>query len=105
MPPWRVLLWFKFTEMVLQMRPKALCAHPFHPDRELRQAMRWYTKMGRRVWPYELRNFLFRDRRLKHGPTLAEFWGASQEAEEELMTLARPERRTSSEQLRGIKAA
>lgn len=28
-----------------------------------------YTQMGRRVWPYEIGNFL-RDRRLKDGPTV-----------------------------------
>jgi anaerobic magnesium-protoporphyrin IX monomethyl ester cyclase len=48
--------------------------------------------MGRRVWPYEIRSFL-RDRRLKDGPTVAEFWGAPQDSEEESMS-ARPERRT-----------
>jgi anaerobic magnesium-protoporphyrin IX monomethyl ester cyclase len=53
--------------------------------------MRWYTKMGRRVWPHEIRGFL-RDRRLSNGPTVAQFWGASQEAEEESMSAVRPER-------------
>ena len=96
MPPWRVLLWFKFTEMVLQSRPKALARILFHRDAGLRQAMRWYTQMGRRVWPHEIRGFLFRDRRIKRGPTLAEFWGAPQEAEEEAMSSAWPERRVSS---------
>ena len=62
MPPWRVLLWFKFTEMVVQSRPRALYRVLLHPDRGLRHAMRWYTQMGRRVWPYEICNFL-RDRR------------------------------------------
>jgi anaerobic magnesium-protoporphyrin IX monomethyl ester cyclase len=95
MPPWRVLLWFKFTEMVVQCRPKALFRVLFHPDRGLRHAMRWYTQMGRRVWPYEILNFLF-DRRLKNGPTVAEFWGTSQEHEEESMVAARPERRVKA---------
>lgn len=93
MPPWRVLLWFKFTEMVLQGRPKAIFRTLFHRDAGLRQAMRWYTRMGRRVWPYEIRNFL-RDRRLKDGPTVAQFWGAPQDMEEESMSSTRPERRT-----------
>lgn len=74
MPPWRVLLWFKFTEMVLQTRPKALLRTLLHPDRGLRHAMRWYTQMGRRVWPHEILGFL-RDRRIADGPTVAEFWG------------------------------
>ncbi len=55
MPPWRVLLWFKFIEMVMQTRPSALYRVLLHPDRGVRHAMRWYTQMGRRVWPYEIR--------------------------------------------------
>ena len=91
MAPWRVLVWFKFTEMVLQSRPKALWRVLFHRDRGLRHAMRWYTQMGRRVWPHEIREFVF-GRRLKDGPTVAQFWGAPQAAEEEAMTAVRPER-------------
>ena len=91
MPPWRVLLWFKFTEMVVQSRPKALYRILFHPDRRLRHAMRWYTRMGRRVWPYEILNFL-RDPLTRTGPTVAEFWGAPQDSEEESMSATRPER-------------
>ena len=55
-------------------------------------AMRWYTAMGRRVWPHEIWTFLFRDRRLSEGPTVAEFWGAPQDGEEEAMS-AHPARR------------
>lgn len=84
MPPWRVLLWFKFTEMVLQTRPKALLRTLLHPDRGLRHAMRWYTQMGRRVWPHEIIG-VFRDRRIVNGPTVAEFWGPA-DNEEESMT-------------------
>src|SRR5262245_47047312 len=80
MPPWRVLLWFKFTEMVLQTRPKALLRTLLHPDRGLRHAMRWYTQMGRRVWPHEIFGFL-RDRRIADGPTVAEFWGPADDEE------------------------
>ena len=98
MPPWRVLFWFKCTEMVLQCRPKAIYRVLFHRDVGLRQAMRWYTRMGRLVWPHEIRGFL-RDRRLKDGPTVARYWGAPQDAEEESMSSSRPERRT------GIQAA
>jgi hypothetical protein len=54
--------------------------------------MRWYTQMGRRVWPHEIRGF-FRDRRLTDGPTVAEFWGPAQDHEEEAMSASRPERR------------
>jgi anaerobic magnesium-protoporphyrin IX monomethyl ester cyclase len=84
MRPWRVLLWFKFIEMVVQTRPRALYRVLLRPDRGLRHAMRWYTQMGRRVWPYEIRNF-WRDPLRKDGPTVADFWGAAQDAEEESM--------------------
>jgi anaerobic magnesium-protoporphyrin IX monomethyl ester cyclase len=90
MPPWRVLLWFKFTELVLQARPKAIYRTFFHRHRRLRDAMSWYTRIGRRVWPYELWQFL-RSRRLKNGPTVAEFWGGSQVADERAMATARQE--------------
>jgi anaerobic magnesium-protoporphyrin IX monomethyl ester cyclase len=86
-----VLLWFKFTEMVLQGRPKAIWRVLFQRDAGLRHAMRWYTQMGRRVWPHEIFGFL-RDRLTKSGPTVAEFWGAPQDSEEESMSSARPER-------------
>lgn len=85
------MAWFKFTEMILQGRPKAIWRTWFQRDRRLRHAMRWYTRMGRRVWPYEIRNFMF-SRRMPHGPTLAEFWGAPQDAEEQSMAATRPER-------------
>ncbi len=86
MRPWRVLLWFKFIEVAMQTRPRALYRVLLHPDRGLRRAMRWYTQMGRRVWPYEIRNFL-RDPLRRDGPTVAAFWGAAQDAEEQSMTI------------------
>ncbi|MBR1250402.1 magnesium-protoporphyrin IX monomethyl ester anaerobic oxidative cyclase [Bradyrhizobium sp. AUGA SZCCT0169] len=95
MAPWRVLLWFKFTEMMLQCRPKAILRVLFHRDAGLRHAMRWYTQMGRRVWPHEIWGFLL-DIRLKDGPTVSEFWGAAQDGEEESMSAARPERRVGA---------
>jgi hypothetical protein len=49
--------------------------------------MRWYTRIGRRVWPHEIRNFLFRDRRTKNGPTVRQFWGAPQDDEEASMRI------------------
>jgi anaerobic magnesium-protoporphyrin IX monomethyl ester cyclase len=88
-PPWRVLLWVKFIEMALQCRPRALWRVLFHHDKELRWAMRWYTKMGRRVWPHEVIGFL-RGRRTAAGPTVAEFWGDPQDTEEESMSLSGP---------------
>jgi anaerobic magnesium-protoporphyrin IX monomethyl ester cyclase len=89
LPPWRVLAWVKLAEVVLQARPRALARTLFHPDPALRHAMRWYARMGRRVWFHEIRSFLFRDRRVADGPTVAAFWGAPQAGEEEAMRPAR----------------
>jgi anaerobic magnesium-protoporphyrin IX monomethyl ester cyclase len=84
-PPWRVLLWVKLTEAILQGRPKAFYRTFLQRDRGLRHAMQWYSRMGKRVWPYEIKNFLFRDRRTESGPTVQEYWGAPQDAEEEAL--------------------
>ncbi len=85
MPPWRLLLWVKLIEAAVQLRPRALFRTFFQRDARLRWAMHWYTQMGRRVWPYELKNFFLRDRRLTAGPTLRAFWGDPQDAEEQSM--------------------
>jgi hypothetical protein len=45
--------------------------------------MRWYDRIGRRVWPHEWWHFLFRDRRVEDGPTLTEFLGEPQDQEAE----------------------
>jgi len=87
--PWMLFGAVKLIEIAVQMRPKALARILFHRDPEQRQSMRWYTQMGRRVWFREVWHFLFRDRRIPGGPTLAEFWGAPQDAEEEAMVFHR----------------
>jgi len=76
MAPWRVFLWVKFVEAVLQLRPKALWRSLLQPDLAARAGMRWYTRMGRRVWPYEWQNFFLRERPVSDGPTLEALWGA-----------------------------
>jgi anaerobic magnesium-protoporphyrin IX monomethyl ester cyclase len=81
MPPWQVLLWVKFMEAVMQLRPQAVWRVLAHPDRAIRAAMRWYYEIGRKVWPYEVWHFLFTDRHQKYGPTLANFWRRTQNGE------------------------
>jgi anaerobic magnesium-protoporphyrin IX monomethyl ester cyclase len=82
-PPWRVILWVKLIELLVQARPRAVWRTFLNRrDPAARHGMRWYTRMGRRVWFHEWRNFLFRDRRTKAGPMLAEFWGAPQDHQE-----------------------
>ncbi len=73
LPNWRVLLWMKSIEAVVQLRPRSLLRLLFHPDAGFRAAMRWYYRIGRQVWPYELWHWCFRDRRTARGPSLAKF--------------------------------
>ncbi|HLJ56125.1 MAG TPA: radical SAM protein, partial [Chthonomonadaceae bacterium] len=82
MPPWRIVLWVKFIELVLQVRPKAIWRSYLQPDRAARHGMGWFTRMGRRVWPHEWWQFFFVDRRVKDGPTLEGFFGAAQDTQE-----------------------
>ena len=91
MPPWRIFLWVKFIEIVLQARPQALWRSFFQPDSAARHGMNWFTRMGKRVLLHEWWNFLFCDtplvsrfayRRIKNGPTLEQFWGSPQENQE-----------------------
>jgi len=59
-PPWRVFVWAKAIEFILQARPRAL----------------W------RLLTLKDLGFLFRDKRWKTGPSVREFWGGSLEANE-----------------------
>jgi anaerobic magnesium-protoporphyrin IX monomethyl ester cyclase len=88
MKPWQVLACVKLTEVILQTRPRALYRNFLLGDRGLRDAMQWYSRMGRRVWPFELKNFFLRDRRTEAGPTVEEMWGAPQAHEEKSMVLS-----------------
>lgn len=74
MAPWRVMIWVKFIEAIMQLRPRALRRVMAHPDLSLRSAMRWYYHIGRQVWPFELWHFLFSDHRQTNPLTLSEFW-------------------------------
>lgn len=88
-PAWRVFLWVKLIEMVLQLRPKALWRVYLHPDPDIRHAMRWYTRMGRRVVLREFWGFL--RQRTRPGRTVAAFLQAeSQTPENALARVSRP---------------
>jgi anaerobic magnesium-protoporphyrin IX monomethyl ester cyclase len=93
-PPWRVFLWFKLIEVLMQARPKVLRRMLFHRDSDYRHAMRWYTRIGRRVWFHEVLEFLFTSRPRRTGPTLREFMGATLAARE--YALAKPRLRQRS---------
>jgi anaerobic magnesium-protoporphyrin IX monomethyl ester cyclase len=81
-PAWRVFLWVKSIEVIMQLRPKAIYRNLFVSDPDVGYAMRWYTRIGRRVWFHEVFHFLFKDRRQAQGPILEEFLGASLEQRE-----------------------
>lgn len=83
MPAWRVMLWVKAIEVICQARPRALGRLIWHPDPKIRHAIRWYYRMGRRVWFHEIIGFLFRDRRTADGRTVSDHFGAVQDHEEE----------------------
>ena len=92
LPSWRLMLWVKLIEVLVQTRPKALLRTYFHPDPKLRHGMRWYARMGRRVWFHEWKNFLIRDRRVQNGPTLQAFWGSPQDHAETPLRIVRQDR-------------
>lgn len=83
MPPWRVFLWVKFVEIAAQARPKSLRRLIWNPDPKIRHAIRWYYRMGRRVWFHEMISFFLRDAYRADGRTVADVWGAPQDHEEE----------------------
>lgn len=90
-PPWRILLWVKSIEVIMQMRPKAILRILFGKDRHVRKGMRWYTRMGRRVWMREIVEFIFSTRIKNSSLTLRSFWGASvAEHEESMVKRKRP---------------
>lgn len=72
--PWKIILLVKLIEVVMQTRPKALMRLFFHKEARLRDAMRWYTRIGRRVWFYEWFQFFFNDRHAQKPIPIHEFW-------------------------------
>jgi anaerobic magnesium-protoporphyrin IX monomethyl ester cyclase len=87
--PWQLFLMVKLIEACAQLRPKALLRWAWHPEKKIRHAIRWYYRMGRRVWIHEMLDFWFRDTVKDRGRTLAEFLGAPQDHEEEASAVAR----------------
>ena len=74
LPAWVVMLCVKFLEAAMQARPKTLRRIFFHKEPSLRKAMWWYTRIGRRVWFWELWQFFFVTKRTKGKITLGDFW-------------------------------
>lgn len=78
----------KLLEVALQARPRALARTYFNRDPAARHGMRWYARIGRRVWLHEIWWFLARDRRTRNGPTLAQRFGAPLDREENALLVA-----------------
>ena len=72
--PWMVIFCVKLIEVIMQARPSALKRLLFHKSARLRDAMRWYTNIGKKVWFYEVFQFLFKDKHCNAGMKLSEFW-------------------------------
>lgn len=89
MAPWRLFLWVKAIEAIAQLRPRALLRWAWHPEPKIRHAIRWYYRMGRRVWLHEMIGFFFRDRYRADGRTVADHFGDTQDHEEEASKPAR----------------
>lgn len=83
-PPWRVFFWIKVIEVLIQSRPKALKRVLFHKDKNVRYGMRWYTRMGRKVWLSEVWEFITDDL-IKNGPTLVQYWSTNKQDEEKAL--------------------
>lgn len=72
--PWVVILYVKLIEIIMQTRPIALKRLLFHKEARLRSAMRWYTRIGRRVWFWELYQFFFVTELTKEKVKMRDFW-------------------------------
>lgn len=80
--PWRLFLWVKAIEVIMQSRPRALRRLLTCPDRNIGEAMRWYYRIGRKVWFHEIAQFIRHDRRIKPEKSLQTYWGTRPVAEE-----------------------
>ena len=73
----------KLTEAVLQLRLRALLRVTVHRDPVICKALRWCYGVGRRAWFFEVRCFLSKQHQQHNHATLAEFWGASEDASDD----------------------
>ena len=66
----------KAVEVLVQARPQALRRILAPSDPESGRGMRWYTRMGRRVWFHEVAEALAGWGHTRAGPTVRQLWGA-----------------------------
>ena len=87
--PWQLFCMVKLIEACAQLRPRALLRWAWNREPKIRHAIRWYYRMGRRVWIHEMLDFWFRDTVRDRGRTLAAFLGKPQDGEEEASVVER----------------
>jgi len=90
--PWQLFLMVKAIEACAQLRPRALARLIWNREPKIRHAIRWYYRMGRRVWIHEMLDFWFRDTVRDEGRNLRDFLGAPQDQEEEASVVGRRKR-------------
>jgi len=95
-PAWRVFVWVKMIEVILQLRPRALWRVLTHRDRAIRKSLRWCYNVGRRAWLFEVREYLLFHSRRVQGVTVAKFWGSPQDHEEQALVPLQPLREKNS---------
>ncbi len=79
MAPWRMFAAVNLMEVVVHLRPRALWRVLAHPDRALRQHLRWCFRNSARVWLAEIAEFLWRTPRPARPVTLAEWFSPPRE--------------------------
>ena len=72
--PWQLFGLVKLMEVVVHLRPRALRRVLAHPDRALRQHLRWCFRNSARVWLAEVAEFLWRTPRPARPMTLADWF-------------------------------
>ncbi len=70
--PWQVILYVKLIEVIMQAGPKAIFRRLFLNEKRLRKAMAWYNRIGKRVWFYELFEFLFKNTKVRKSIKITE---------------------------------
>lgn len=88
LPAFVTFFTIKLLEVAMQARPRALMRTYLNRDLAAHHGMRWYARIGRRVWLHEIWCFLVRDRRVRNGPTLAQRFGSPLDGEENALVTA-----------------
>jgi anaerobic magnesium-protoporphyrin IX monomethyl ester cyclase len=74
--PWQIFLMVKATELIIQLRPRALWRLLFYQDGAQRRAYRWCFRNAGFVWLSEIFEFFFQSSRLKEKRSLEDHAGA-----------------------------